>query len=120
MSWFSWWPRRRKASPAEPAIAADIPVRGRAGISLEQGPYALPNDLGEAKRLDLQHYILRQILQSNTVAPISNPRRILDAGCGTGRWAIEIARQFPQAEVVGVDIVAPERAYNDDDPVPAN
>jgi ubiquinone/menaquinone biosynthesis C-methylase UbiE len=29
---------------------------------------------------------------------------VLDVGCGTGRAAIEVARSFPQAQVVGIDI----------------
>ncbi len=31
-------------------------------------------------------------------------RRILDVGCGTGRWSARIAELLPQAEVVGVDV----------------
>lgn len=31
-------------------------------------------------------------------------RRILDLGTGTGRWAIDVAYQFPQARVTGVDL----------------
>jgi len=30
-------------------------------------------------------------------------KRILDAGCGTGNLTVEIARNFPDAEVVGID-----------------
>ena len=33
--------------------------------------------------------------------------RILDAGCGPGTFALELARAFPEAEVVGVDLSAP-------------
>ena len=32
------------------------------------------------------------------------PRRALDLGTGTGRYAIAIARRFPQADVVGADL----------------
>jgi SAM-dependent methyltransferase len=35
-----------------------------------------------------------------------NPRRILDAGCGTGDHTLYLARKYPQAEVLGVDINA--------------
>lgn len=35
--------------------------------------------------------------------------RVLDAGCGTGIWAIEFAKQFPDTEVVGVDINLPHQ-----------
>jgi ubiquinone/menaquinone biosynthesis C-methylase UbiE len=31
------------------------------------------------------------------------PRRIMDAGCGTGNMTIELARRFPDAEIVGID-----------------
>ena len=34
----------------------------------------------------------------------SPPRRVLDLGTGTGVGAIAIARRFPEAEVVGVDL----------------
>lgn len=34
----------------------------------------------------------------------SNPGRILDFGCGQGTKSIALARAFPEAEVVGVDI----------------
>jgi ubiquinone/menaquinone biosynthesis C-methylase UbiE len=35
-------------------------------------------------------------------APVANPRDILHLNCGTGRWVIEAAVQFPQARVVGI------------------
>ncbi|KAJ6491026.1 hypothetical protein C8R45DRAFT_1213145 [Mycena sanguinolenta] len=39
------------------------------------------------------------------------PRKILDLGCGSGAWAIQAAMQFPDAEVLAVDVVPlPERA----------
>jgi ubiquinone/menaquinone biosynthesis C-methylase UbiE len=34
----------------------------------------------------------------------STPRRVLDIGTGTGRAAFLLARRYPEAEVVGVDI----------------
>ncbi|WP_141727649.1 class I SAM-dependent methyltransferase [Thermogemmatispora onikobensis] len=58
---------------------------------LDEQPYLLPKDLGEVNRLDFQHYILRAALHGNYLAPIEQPRRILDVGCGTGQWAFELA-----------------------------
>jgi SAM-dependent methyltransferase len=35
---------------------------------------------------------------------LSNPQRILDIGTGTGQWSIEIADEFPEAEVQATDL----------------
>lgn len=38
------------------------------------------------------------------LAPISNPKRILDVGSGTGLWAVDIADHFPDAEITATDL----------------
>nr|BBH93661.1 hypothetical protein KTA_18600 [Thermogemmatispora argillosa] len=115
MPW--WFFRRRSQAPS--AGAARVPQSGLAseqpgevsqsGLQssrryLQEQPYLLPKDLGEINRLDFQHYALRAALRGNYLAPIEQPRRILDVGCGTGQWAFELARQFPHAEVIGLDL----------------
>lgn len=74
---------------------------------VEDAAYMLPKDEREVDRLDMQHYTARFIIHGNHMAPLDKPGRILDVGCGTGRWVIEMAKEFPQAEVVGLDIVKP-------------
>jgi SAM-dependent methyltransferase len=64
----------------------------------------------EINRLDFQHYLLRYAFRGNYAAPINQPSSILDVGAGTGRWAREMAAQFPLADAVGFDIVAPPDA----------
>jgi SAM-dependent methyltransferase len=52
--------------------------------------------------------MLKQVLRGNYLAPLSKPASILDVGCGTGRWALDLAAEFPAARVVGVDITPPD------------
>jgi ubiquinone/menaquinone biosynthesis C-methylase UbiE len=107
MSWFGLGRRR------QPDVAAEArPTRGifrvfggrrhMAGV-----PYALPKDDAEINRLDFQHYMLRYALRGNYLAPISQPRDILDVGSGSGRWALDMALAFQHANVVGLDLVPP-------------
>ena len=59
----------------------------------------------ELKRLDEQHHALIELAKGRLVhAPVEQPKRILDIGCGTGITTVTLARMFPEAEVVGVDM----------------
>jgi ubiquinone/menaquinone biosynthesis C-methylase UbiE len=71
-------------------------------------PLIGPKDTTGYDFLDFQHIIVRRVLGGNHQSPLRMPQRILDAGCGTGRWLVEMATEFPGAEVVGVDVVRPD------------
>ncbi|CAK5276620.1 unnamed protein product [Mycena citricolor] len=75
--------------------------------------YQLPTmseSLEEADRLNEQHACFRMYLGDTKLsyAPLEQlePRRILELGCGTGIWATEAAKMFPDAQVVAVDSAA--------------
>ncbi len=103
-----FWPFRRKPDRADISASGDVPRRRLFGREYTAGiPYALPSDLGEMNRLDFQHFVLRQAFKGNYAAPLHAPSSILDVGCGTGRWAKEMALIFPGANVVGLDIKEP-------------
>jgi S-adenosylmethionine-diacylgycerolhomoserine-N-methlytransferase len=40
------------------------------------------------------------------VARLAQPKRLLEVGCGTGRNLAELARRFPQAQLMGLDVSA--------------
>ena len=74
----------------------------------EEVPYLLPRNSDESSRQDFQHHVLRTALRGLFAAPLTNPTHILDVGSGTGRWGMEMAAQFPQARVSGVDLDLPD------------
>ncbi|KAF9995516.1 hypothetical protein BGZ79_010798 [Entomortierella chlamydospora] len=81
---------------------------GRTRHTVENAPYMLPNDLTESDRLDAQHYLVRFLLKGNhnvDLDPEAN-LKILDVATGTGVWALEMAHEFPKADIYGVDISA--------------
>ncbi|KAA8914987.1 TAM domain methyltransferase [Sphaerosporella brunnea] len=78
---------------------------GRRYHAFRSGKYALPNDEQEQDRLDMMHHIYSLLLGGQLhLAPLQDPHRILDVGCGTGIWVIDMADKFPSAEVTGTDL----------------
>lgn len=59
----------------------------------------------EQDRLDLQHLIFRLYHKGALYAsPVVAPGNVLDVATGTGIWAVQMAKAFPQANVVGTDL----------------
>lgn len=57
----------------------------------------MPNDDAEQDRLDLTHHICRLLRDGGLyIAPLTDPKRCLDLGTGTGIWAIDFADEFPK------------------------
>jgi ubiquinone/menaquinone biosynthesis C-methylase UbiE len=86
----------------DPAISDKLRALG---ISTPADASVIASSSGsqEIGRRDFQHRLLRQALRGAYAAPIGEPAAILDVGCGTGRWALEMAERFPHAHVTGVD-----------------
>ena len=98
--------RRRRPDVIMEAGAGDRRFRLFGGRRhLVSATYPLPKDMGEINRLDFQHYLLRAGAGGNYIAPVTDPEMVLDVGSGSGRWAMELAATFPNARVVGVDLV---------------
>jgi len=70
--------------------------------------YAFPKankSVSEWERLDDMHNGINTYLGNRlTFASLDNPQKILELGAGSGAWAIQAARQFPESEVLAVDI----------------
>ncbi|CEI61385.1 hypothetical protein FVEN_g5902 [Fusarium venenatum] len=81
---------------------------GRSYHAFKEGRYVLPNDEAENERLDLQHMLFTLTfdgkLSNLPVDKANSHRRVLDAGTGTGVWAIDYAEDHPETQVVGIDL----------------
>ncbi|ROW04808.1 hypothetical protein VMCG_04782 [Cytospora schulzeri] len=102
-------PEELLREPSGTSIAAPSSVldeeNGRTYAVHETGEYYLPNDAAEQDRLDLQHKIFTLSMNGALYrAPIHSPKNVLDIATGTGIWAIQFAREHPEANVVGTDL----------------
>ncbi|KAI9483785.1 MAG: S-adenosyl-L-methionine-dependent methyltransferase [Benjaminiella poitrasii] len=61
----------------------------------------------ERDRQTRQHYVLKQVFNGNIHVQLNNPKRILDSACGVGLWSIEMAQEYPNCQVIGIDVVPP-------------
>ncbi|KAK3047049.1 hypothetical protein LTR09_011474 [Extremus antarcticus] len=78
---------------------------GRSYHAFRRGKYVMPNDDREQERMDIHYHSLRMTMEDKLfIAPIEHPTAILDAGTGTGIWAMDTADDYPAASVIGVDI----------------
>lgn len=90
----------------------EVPTEEQISLAIESDTtsenvrYLLPRHPGEIDRLDIQHYALRETMGANFLAPVDSPQWLLDVGCGTGQWGFEACVQFPDAMVIGLDLVA--------------
>ncbi|RUP42719.1 S-adenosyl-L-methionine-dependent methyltransferase [Jimgerdemannia flammicorona] len=83
--------------------------------------YMLPNDGSEADRLNGQHYQFRYLMQGNYHVPLTEELekgiKVIDVGCGTGIWTVEMAEQFPASHFTATDITD---IYKNPTKIPSN
>ncbi|KAK0664980.1 Secondary metabolism regulator laeA [Lasiodiplodia hormozganensis] len=82
-------------------------AHGRRYHAIEDGGYSLPNDDEEIDRLNLQHRVWDIALSgTHYLAPLDldSVHDVLDVGCGTGAWCIELADEHPHLRVLGTDL----------------
>jgi hypothetical protein len=60
-------------------------------------------DRVELNRLDDLQLMCRILLGKNVFAPLSAPKKILDIAASSGAWCVEVANEYPDATVTGID-----------------
>ncbi|KAK3680775.1 S-adenosyl-L-methionine-dependent methyltransferase [Podospora appendiculata] len=90
---------------------------GRTYHAYKELKYIMPNDEAENDRLDLQHHIFSLTYDGALHScpagkdPTKPLRRVLDAGTGTGIWAIDFADEHPETHVIGIDLSPIQPAF---------
>ncbi|KAK1779966.1 S-adenosyl-L-methionine-dependent methyltransferase [Copromyces sp. CBS 386.78] len=88
---------------------------GRVYGDYKKGKYMFPIDELEKDRLDMFHHLFLLTRNGELFsAPFQNQDspRILDLGCGTGIWAIDMQDRYPvHGRVVGVDLALIQPEY---------
>lgn len=79
---------------------------GRRYHAYKEGKYFMPNDELEQDRMLAQHRAgFLALGERNYLCPLPpTPQHILDLGCGVGVWAEDMAQEFPDTEITGVDL----------------
>ncbi|CAG8549179.1 8981_t:CDS:2, partial [Racocetra fulgida] len=69
--------------------------------------YPLPEKDYGGDRLALQHHLFKYIWRSNFSAPVVEKlnagAKVLDFGCGTVSWLLDVSSQYPKSTFYGVD-----------------
>ncbi|KAF4513236.1 hypothetical protein G6O67_000534 [Ophiocordyceps sinensis] len=93
--------------PLDESYAETVDLLGRTyqRYALTSGTYFAPIDEEEISRLELMHSVLCRVFDDRLIfPPVGSPSRVLDCGCGAGDWAVDVARRFPDCEVLGIDV----------------
>ncbi|KAI1761378.1 S-adenosyl-L-methionine-dependent methyltransferase [Hypoxylon sp. FL1150] len=71
-----------------------------------EGKYWGPNDERQNEAMDMNHHFLTLCLGGKLfLAPLKDDiEKVLDIGTGTGLWAIDMADEYPNCEVIGTDL----------------
>ncbi|KAI8145326.1 S-adenosyl-L-methionine-dependent methyltransferase [Fennellomyces sp. T-0311] len=86
-----------------PNISGDVQIGSKDALYL-----LFRDDQFEIDRLNKQHRIMRDHCGGNFDAPIQEQLEqgisVLDAGCGTGVWTVDMSKRYPQSTFEGIDI----------------
>ena len=78
---------------------------GRTYHAFRRGKYVMPNDESEQERMDIHYHSLRLCFEEkHWIAPLEDPKAVLDIGTGTGIWAMDVADDHPSASVIAIDL----------------
>ncbi|OZJ01607.1 hypothetical protein BZG36_05472, partial [Bifiguratus adelaidae] len=99
--------------PADPALVPPSPIErtGTASEAATKAPssYLIQPGSDEAERLRQRHFTIRWALDCNFHPPIDELLNrgisVLDVGCGSAQWLLDMAEVYQTSQFYGIDIV---------------
>ncbi|CAG8561732.1 5805_t:CDS:2 [Ambispora gerdemannii] len=83
-------------------------IDGRRFHNISNSEYFIPNDDEEADRLIRYHDAMKGFWEGLFHSPVEEKlrqgARVIDLGCGTGTWILDMAKQYPNSMFVGIDL----------------
>ncbi|PKB99827.1 S-adenosyl-L-methionine-dependent methyltransferase [Rhizophagus irregularis] len=83
-------------------------INGRKYYDEEIANDLTPIDIEEIDRAQSEHYTFKHMFGGNISAPVeeylSSGCKVLDVGCGSGIWILELATENPKSHFFGVDL----------------
>ncbi|KAL6920897.1 hypothetical protein FSHL1_004873 [Fusarium sambucinum] len=100
------------SNSSDPAMKPFIVKNGRTYFNDPTSSYPLPTDLTELHRQSLRTLLMIQVYGAPVYTPfIQNnpPQRVLEVGCGTGFWSIDIAPLAPGSPGSPAELCKPDK-----------
>jgi SAM-dependent methyltransferase len=101
----------KMASQADASHSSDMAATNDILLSRQEqptslDPYLLGRSYFSSSRLNLSHFLWKQVLGFNIHPhiPTSGFKRIIDVATGTGIWPLDVASEYADCEVDGCDI----------------
>ncbi|RHZ87026.1 hypothetical protein Glove_41g82 [Diversispora epigaea] len=76
---------------------------------LDDVNYIYPVDDDEIDRVQMQHFMYKHVWGGNFSSPVQDllqkeDTKILDIGCGSGAWVLEMATEYQNPQFTGIDV----------------
>ncbi|KAI8332072.1 S-adenosyl-L-methionine-dependent methyltransferase [Chlamydoabsidia padenii] len=110
--------RKKKRSSQQDTISPQVSSTGSCSSKIIGGrsyhntdsTYWLPNDDAEKDRLIGQHFAIKSLFKGNFNAKVldyvsmdDKTTKVLDCGCGPGTWIMDVATEYPDCQLTGID-----------------
>ncbi|KAK4446237.1 S-adenosyl-L-methionine-dependent methyltransferase [Podospora aff. communis PSN243] len=66
--------------------------------------YYFPVESSDLEIADMRYGMFSTLCGRLWLAPLTSPKRIAELGTGTGIWTIDVGDEFPEADVIGIDL----------------